>query len=854
MAESLSHYRILDRIGQGGMGVVHRALDTRLGRHVAIKLLPDDVARDPERRARFEREARLLAALNHPSIGAIYGYEEAGHTQFLVLELVEGEGLDETLARGPLPVPEALAAAREVAEALAAAHARGIIHRDLKPANIRRTAEGRVKVLDFGLAKALAAARGAHPPGGADPARAPDATIAAPARGALATAEGIAVGTPAYMSPEQARGEPVDARTDLWSFGCLLFRLLSGREPFEGRSAVDTLAAVLEREPDLAALPTAVPDPVRRLVASCLEKDPARRPDGAAEAAGALSEALAGFGPSAPPRELPRLTQLTFAEEIEEAPAWSPDGSEIAFCREVRGVRKLFRKRLDTEAEQPLTSGEHDDIQPCWSSDGRTVLFVRARKEGRRLEPGDVFGEYNDCDIWTLDLATGREARLLERAYHPACSSDGARIAFNARWAGPLRIWTADANGRNPLQASTDSSEAVVHLRPRWSPDGRMIVFQNVERTKFDVRVLDLATRRLHWITQDPLMDIQPVWSPSGRFIYFSSYYRGGAVNVWRVPVDRDGRPAGHPQQVTAGAGQDLEPSLSPDASRLAYTVLRQNADLWRLPVDPGTGLPTGEPEKVVVSQREESRGSWSPDQRRIAFNGDRSGDMNLWLHSLETGALRQLTRGPGGDFQPKWSPDGRTLVFFSARDGTVDIWTADVETGALQRLTEGECIDVNPFFSPDGRRIAFQSDRDGRLEVWVMAADGSGARQLTRVGVGGHFLRWTQDGSGIYFSGGSPRAVRRVPVGGGEPEDLPPVRGGAHLSLSPDHSRIMDVVEHKVLWVSPLRGGEPERVYAFSDPDVRIDYPEWSPDGKWVLFDRFRPQGGDLWVLERVE
>jgi TolB protein len=227
---------------------------------------------------------------------------------------------------------------------------------------------------------------------------------------------------------------------------------------------------------------------------------------------------------------------------------------------------------------------------------------------------------------------------------------------------------------------------------------------------------------------------------------------------------------------------------------------------------------------------------------------------MNLWLQSLETGAVTQITRGPGGDFQPKWSPDGKTLAFFSAREGPVDIWSVDVESGTLRRLTRGDSIDVNPFYSPDGRRIAFQSDRDGRLEVWVMDADGRNALQLTRIGVGGHFLRWARDGSGIYFSGGSPRAVRRVPSAGGEPEELPPVRGGGHISLSPDQSRIMDVLEHKVLWVSPLTGGEPERVYTFPDPDVRIDYPEWSPDGRWVLFDRFRPQGGDIWVMEGIE
>jgi TolB protein len=242
----------------------------------------------------------------------------------------------------------------------------------------------------------------------------------------------------------------------------------------------------------------------------------------------------------------------------------------------------------------------------------------------------------------------------------------------------------------------------------------------------------------------------------------------------------------------------------------------------------------------------------------RIAFNSDRGGHMNIWLYSLGDRSSRQLTQGPGGDFQPNWSPDGARIAFFSSRAGNVDIWTVDVASGALTQLTHDPAIDVNPFFSPDGRRVAFQSDQSGRLEVWVMNADGSEPRRLTSVGVMGHFLRWTKDGGSIVFKcacGGKPR-VLRVPLGGAEPQPEPEVVGGAHLSYSPDHSRIMDVEGHKTLWVSPMGegAGKPERVFRFDDPDVRIDYPVWSPDGKWVLFDRFRPQGGDIWVIEGVE
>ncbi|HMF09992.1 MAG TPA: hypothetical protein VKJ00_12705, partial [Thermoanaerobaculia bacterium] len=266
-------------------------------------------------------------------------------------------------------------------------------------------------------------------------------------------------------------------------------------------------------------------------------------------------------------------------------------------------------------------------------------------------------------------------------------------------------------------------------------------------------------------------------------------------------------------------------------------------------------GLPTGPPEKVVTSSREDSRGAWSRDMQRLAFNSDRAGEMNIWVARLEDGATRAVTEGPGGDFQPRFSPDGDRIVFFSTRSGNVDVWVAEVETRRARRLTRGASIDVNPIFSPDGTRIAYMSDREGRPEVWVMQADGSGARQLTQIGVMGHFLAWTPDGASILFRAASGATrVWKVAASGGDPVEHPEVVGGSHLSLSPDGTRVMDVLAHKTLWVSPLSGSGPEKVFEFEDPDVRIDYPMWSPDGRWVLFDRFRPQGGDIWMMEDFE
>jgi Tol biopolymer transport system component len=552
---------------------------------------------------------------------------------------------------------------------------------------------------------------------------------------------------------------------------------------------------------------------------------------------------------------LPKLSQVTFSEAIEQYPAWSPSGEELAFSREEGGIRNIFIKNLVSGDECQLTESNFDHIQPVWSPDGATVLFVRSSQPNVKLEPGDVFGYFIDGDVWAIDIASKKESKLIDRASNPEYSPDGMRVAFDASWAGPRRIWSVDKLGHNPQQHTSDSSEGTFHVRPRWSPDGKRIVFQNIERTKFDVRVFDIASGNYHWVTNDAVQDLDPVWSPSGDFIYFSSY-RGGGINIWRASMHQDGSLAGPLQQMTIGAGHDVEIAISPDGKRIAFTTLRQNADIWRLPVSPETGMPTGRPEEVITTTREDSRGAWSPDGRTIAFNSDRTGEINIWLYSLDDRRSRQLTKGPGGDFQANWSPDGKTIVFFSSRAGNADIWSVDVDSGELKRLTKTDAVNVNPFFSPDGNLIAYNSDETGRPEVWIMNADGSEPRQLASSGVMGHFIRWSKEGDGVIFrcpASGDPRAVK-VFLDGKEAGQLAEVIGGAHMSLSPDHSRIMDVVGHKVLWVSPLDGGEPQKVFEFDDPDVRIDYPVWSPDGRWVLFDRFRPQGGDIWMMENFE
>ncbi len=904
--DRLSHYRILGRIGAGGMGEVFVAEDTKLERRVALKVLPAAVSGDPERLERFKREARAAAAINHPGVVTLHAVEEAEGVHFLTMELVEGRTLDREIPPDGLPLARFFEIALPLAEAVRAAHEKGVVHRDLKPANVMLTEGGRLKVLDFGLARREVAT------GLTDESALPTER--------LLTRTGQVMGTPHYMSPEQVEALPADHRSDLFSLGVILHQMAVGARPFEGASPVSVMSAILtQKPPPVSELRPELPRALARIIHHCLEKKPERRfqtaldlrnelerlaeeltaPDAAASARLAPAAATAPTGPTVPAtpdrdptsptprrwtwwagaaalaalaalgivflrgtperepapadrgvRPVSKLRQVTVSAAVDEHPAWSADGRRLAFSREVDGYFKIFDLDLETGAERQLTEGEVDDIHPAWSPDGTALLFVRGNQANGKIQLSDPYGVHDDADIWRLELATGKLIKIAGQAFHPAFSPDGQRVAFYADWAGPYRIWISDPFGRNPEQVTRDDSEQISHLLPRWSPDGTKIVFQNNHwTTKFDIRVVDVATGEMRWVTDDAYTDVNPTWSADNASIYFSSY-RSGGMNVWRVPVGGDGSPIGPPEQVTTGAGADIQPAISPVDGKLAFSVTRGNADIWRLPVDPESGRPTGEPEPLVVTTREDSRAAWSPDGRRVAFNSDRSGNMNLWILSRDDGSTRQVTHGPGGDFQANWSPDGERLAFFSMRAGNADVWTVDLTSGELSQLTSDPAIDINPFFSPDGRWIVFQSDRGGRREAWLMRADGSEERQLTSNTFGGvHYFAWTGDSREVMFRGAE-GGTWKVPVEGGDPV-LVSRHGGWHMSLSPDRSRILDN-DHRALFVTEARPeGEREKVFEFDDPSISIDYSVWSPDGRTVLFDRLDPEAGDIWLLE---
>ncbi|HEY8106538.1 MAG TPA: protein kinase [Gemmatimonadales bacterium] len=868
LADALRDRYALEReLGRGGMATVWLARDLKHDRPVALKVLHSDLA-STLGADRFQREIKLAARLQHPHILSVYDSgASAGHLWF-TMPYVEGESLRDRLRRGALPVGQALRIARQTAQALEYAHQHGVIHRDVKPENILLTPDGNTLVADFGIARPFG------------PAAEPGLTTV-----------GLVVGTPGYMSPEQALGEAdLDGRSDVYSLGCVLYEMLTGGPPFVGPTGPAIMAKQVSTPAPHLPSRDDVPPGLARAIDTALAKDPAGRYATAAEFAEALrpvsptgsrvgwrtmaavgaalllllgltyysgrraSLKAAARGGTLASGFNRKLAQVTFGPGLEEWPAWAPDGARLAYAGEADGFKQLVLRTVATGEERALSHEPKDHIQPTWSPDGKRIAFVRAKTERGKLEPSDLRGWFFEGgDIWTLDPASGAQAKVVDDAFDPAYSPDGTRLAFDAERAGPRRIWITDSSGHNPRQITSDSSEAVAHTEPRWSPDGTRLAFRRIEKTKSQIVVVDLASQAMIRMTSGSSTNMDPAWSPDDRYLYFASD-RGGGLNLWRVPVGATG-PAGPPEQLTTGAGDDVEPTVA-GGGKVAFAVRGINSDVWRLPVSPETGKPTGAPMALVATTREESRAAWSPDGSHIAFNSDRLGEMNLWVRQVAGSDERQLTSGPGGDYQPSWAPDGNTIAFFSARGGNPDIWTVRVADGRVSQLTQNPATDINPFYSPDGRQIAFLSDRTGRGEVWLMNADGSDQRQLTSSGASGHFLRWTQDGRSLVYRGeaGGQLQIYRVSVADKASTRLPDVSSGAHMSFSPDQSRILDVRGHKTLWIYPVNGDSAYQVFAFPDPDVRIDYPVWSPDGKWVLFDRAAPKGGDLWMMEGVQ
>jgi Tol biopolymer transport system component len=886
--DRLGAYQIQSWLGAGGMGEVYRARDPRLGRDVAIKVLPTAFSADPDRLRRFEQEARAAAALNHPNIVTIHSVEEANGIRFLTMELVEGRPLSELIPRDGMPLDRLLHIAMALASALSAAHSKGIIHRDLKPANIMVGAEGLAKILDFGLAKLRDMA-----PAGLETGLPTES----------ATAEGRIVGTVAYMSPEQAEGKAIDARSDLFSLGVILYELATGQRPFRGDTNLSVLSSIVKDTPTSAiGLKPRLPLELDRIIKHCLVKDPEHRYQTAKDLRNELEELKqaietgamrSGVGARETVRAGRRrwravgavaivvamaltvglyvlirarretqpvlrpvafeVSQLTSQPGMEQSPSLSPDGKWFVYNSTAAGKPDIYLQAVGGQLAINLTrDSPAADTEPAFSPDGESIAF-RSERDG-----GGIF---------VMGRTGESTRRLTNTGFNPAWSPAGKEIVYatgNTTFNPYLvpsvsQLWTLNVATSAPHRITEGAA-----AQPAWSPHGYRIAYWGWNVTgQRDIWTIPVADGPPVPVTNDPAVDWNTVWSPDGKYLYFCSD-RGGNMNLWRVPIDeRSGKPLGSPEPMTTSAPYVPQLSVSADGRRIAYTAFTTwtgLSNIQKVGFDTKTMRVTGNPLSVTMGTRMAFAPDLSSDGQWVALGLFQVAppQQHIFIARPDGTGLRQLTNDSANHVWPRWSPDGKRLAFSSNPSGAYNMWTINPDGSDLRQVSEygGGA----PVWSPDGTRMALTGSR---ARTFIFDPARSWTAQTPQVlppfePAGSRFFVWDWSPDGQWLAGNGIRPTAGIVV---------------YSLQSGRYERVADLPARST-WTLAPGGEEPawlndsrHLVFAFEEKLMLLDRSTrqtrdlWSVagenlsrarpsrDNRWIFFERGNAQA-DIWLL----